>query len=199
MLPKIAIMAVVGAVIGWVTNKIAIKMLFRPQRPIRIPIVGFQFQGLIPRRRQEIASNIGAIVERELVSLEEIIIQLSAEKNRAEIIGLIKDKVEELVKERLPGMLPSYIKAVVAKYINDVVDQNADKVINELVERVIHKATTEMNLRKMVEDKINQFELHRLEGIILSVASRELKHIEYLGAVIGFFIGLGQALIISLF
>ena len=50
----------------------------------------------------------------------------------------------------------------------------------------------------MIEDRINQFDLGKLEEIILSVADRELKHIEYLGAVIGFVIGLAQAVLVHL-
>lgn len=196
MLVSAAIMAVVGAGIGWFTNRIAIRMLFRPQNPVRIPLLNLSIQGLIPRRRQEIASNIGEIVDKELVSIEDIVVTLAAEKNRGDIIGTIKKKVGEIVKGRIPGIIPMSIKELVVEYVNDIIDQQADAVINELVENVIHKATAEMNLRGMVEAKINQFDLEKLEGIILSVASRELKHIEYLGAVIGFFIGIAQALVI---
>jgi len=198
MLVKTLIMAVVGASIGWFTNKIAIKMLFRPKTPIIIPLVNLQIQGLIPRRRQEIASSIGAVVEKELVSIEEIVIQLSAQKNRIEILRLIKTKIRDMVKEKLPGFLPTTVKDIIINYVNDTIDQQGGIIINELAERIIHKATTELKLRQMVENKINHFELDRLENIILTVAGKELKHIEYLGAVIGFFIGLGQALIIYL-
>lgn len=198
MLLKTLIMAVVGAIIGWFTNRIAIRMLFRPKIPVKIPLLNFQIQGLIPRRREEIASSIGAVVDKELVSIEEIVVELSAEKNRIEILRLIKTNVSKITIEKLPVFLPSTVKELIVGYINDIIDQQGDRVIEEMAERIIHKATTEMNLRQMIEEKINQFELDRLEGIILEVAGKELKHIEYLGALIGFFIGLGQALIIHL-
>lgn len=196
MLFSTAMMAAVGAGIGWFTNRIAIRMLFRPQIPVKIPLVNISIQGLIPRRRQEIASSIGEVVERELVSIEEIIIQLAAEENREEIIGTIKRKVAEIIIRKLPGFLPASIKELIVEYVNDIINQQANVVINELVENIIHKAAAEMNLRQMIENKINQFDLVKLEEMILSVASKELKHIEYLGAVIGFFIGITQAVII---
>jgi uncharacterized membrane protein YheB (UPF0754 family) len=196
MLFSTAMMAAVGAGIGWFTNRIAIRMLFRPQIPVKIPLVNISIQGLIPRRRQEIASSIGEVVERELVSIEEIIIQLAAEENREEIIGTIKRKVAEIIIRKLPGFLPVSIKELIVEYVNDIINQQANVVINELVENIIHKAAAEMNLRQMIENKINQFDLVKLEEMILSVASKELKHIEYLGAVIGFFIGITQAVII---
>jgi uncharacterized membrane protein YheB (UPF0754 family) len=198
MLVSTAIMAVIGAGIGWFTNMIAIRMLFRPQKPVTIPMTGIQLQGLIPRRRADIAASIGQVVDKELVSVEEIVIQLAADKNRAGIINTIKSKAESIVRQRLPGIIPSYIKDLVVGYVDDIIDQQADLVINELVENTIHNAATEMNIGRMVEDKINQFDLDKLEEIVVSVAGRELRHIEYLGAVIGFVIGIGQALIIHL-
>ncbi|HHT66442.1 MAG TPA: DUF445 family protein, partial [Clostridiales bacterium] len=53
-------MIIVGALIGWFTNYLAVKMLFRPIRPWRIPLTKIELQGLIPKRREEIAVTIGA-------------------------------------------------------------------------------------------------------------------------------------------
>jgi uncharacterized membrane protein YheB (UPF0754 family) len=49
-----------------------------------------------------------------------------------------------------------------------------------------------LDFRKIVYDKIKDFEVSKLESIVFSIASRELKAIEYLGGVLGFLIGLVQ-------
>jgi uncharacterized membrane protein YheB (UPF0754 family) len=198
MLVSIAVMAVIGAGIGWYTNRIAIRMLFRPQKPVKIPMTGIRLQGLIPRRRADIAASIGQVVDKELLSIEEIVAKLAADKNRTGIITTIKSKAGEIIRQKLPGIIPSYIKDLVVGYVDDIIDQQADIVINELVENTIHQAAIEMNIGRMVEDKINRFDLDKLEQIVVSVAGRELRHIEYLGAVIGFLIGIGQGLIMQL-
>lgn len=61
----------IGAVIGYLTNALAIRMLFRPLRPVRlfglrVPLT----PGVIPRRRGELAENIGRMVARELLTPE---------------------------------------------------------------------------------------------------------------------------------
>jgi uncharacterized membrane protein YheB (UPF0754 family) len=43
----------IGGVIGWITNWIAVKMIFRPLRPIRL--LGFRLHGLVPRRQADLA------------------------------------------------------------------------------------------------------------------------------------------------
>ena len=50
----------------------------------------------------------------------------------------------------------------------------------------------------MVENKINEFDLLKLESIIISISRRELKQIEYLGGLLGFIIGILQGIIILL-
>jgi len=60
---------VVGAVIGYVTNDIAIKMLFRPLAEKRILGVRIPFTpGILPRQRKKLAQNIGSMVSRELLT-----------------------------------------------------------------------------------------------------------------------------------
>ena len=58
----ILILTIVGGLIGWVTNILAIKLLFRPIKPIRIPILNIEIIGLIPKRKNEIAANIGEVI-----------------------------------------------------------------------------------------------------------------------------------------
>ena len=48
----------------------------------------------------------------------------------------------------------------------------------------------------MVENKINELDLYQLEELIIKVAKKELKHIEILGLVLGFLIGIIQGIII---
>jgi uncharacterized membrane protein YheB (UPF0754 family) len=61
----------IGAIIGYVTNAVAIKMLFRPLKEVRLWGLRLPFTpGILPRRRHELADNIGRMVERELLTPE---------------------------------------------------------------------------------------------------------------------------------
>ena len=53
-----------------------------------------------------------------------------------------------------------------------------------------------INIQEMVENKINELDLYQLEELIIKVAKKELKHIEILGLVLGFLIGIIQGIII---
>ena len=56
-----------------------------------------------------------------------------------------------------------------------------------------------IDFQAMVAEKMNSFDLERLETIILSLSKRELKHIEWLGGVLGGVIGILQALILLVY
>lgn len=63
------LMVLIGAVIGGFTNFLAIFMLFRPYSPVRIGRLTLPFTpGLIPKRRDEIARQLGRIVEEYLMT-----------------------------------------------------------------------------------------------------------------------------------
>ena len=55
----------ITATIGWVTNWLAIKMLFYPRKPLRFFF--WKWQGLIPRRQQQLATEAAEIIEREIL------------------------------------------------------------------------------------------------------------------------------------
>ncbi|QUH21625.1 DUF445 family protein [Alkaliphilus sp. B6464] len=198
MVVQLLILAIVGGVIGWITNLLAIKMLFRPFQPVSIPLINFKIQGLIPKRKAEIARSIGQTVETELLSIEEIIDKLVKSNNKDEILILLKNKITVIVANHLPSIIPSTFKGMISKYINDVIDEEGDKIITEAIEKMIEKATTSIELSKMIEDKVNEFEMEELERIVVNIAKTELKHIEVLGGILGFIIGIFQGIIILL-
>ena len=80
-------MAGIGALIGGVTNFLAIKMLFRPYNPIyvlgrRLPFT----PGLIPKRRDELAEQMGKTVVQHLLTAESIQKKIMAPPFQEEMI-----------------------------------------------------------------------------------------------------------------
>lgn len=197
MWAQFLLLASIGALIGWMTNVIAIKLLFKPINPIKIPLLGFTFQGLIPKRRAEIAKQIGETVERELLSIEEIMDTLIERTDKTEVIQLMQTYIVKIVSEKMPAMVPGMFKGMIVNYIGEVIAEEGESILTELTEKVIHHATEKINISQMVEDKINAFPLEELERLTLEIAKKELKHIEYLGGLIGFFIGTIQWFLIN--
>ena len=90
------LMVGVGALIGWLTNYLAIRLLFRPYNEINLVI--FKLQGLIPKRRHEIAVNIAEVIETELISIREIGDKLDTSSFEYDDLDEFLDR---LVKEKI--------------------------------------------------------------------------------------------------
>lgn len=198
MLMYIVIMTLVGGFIGWTTNVIAVKLLFRPLKPIKLPFTSYSIQGLIPKRQAEIAKSIGETVESELITVEEIIDKMIEEEDKTAIIEAAKKRILELAENNMPSMVPSMFKGMIIKYVEEAIDQNAESIMNELSEKIVHQATEKVHIAEMVEEKIMTLDLIKLEEIILSISKNELKHIEWLGGILGLLIGLVQSLVLAM-
>ncbi|PIE72881.1 MAG: hypothetical protein CSA20_05270 [Deltaproteobacteria bacterium] len=109
---KLLTAPVVGAFIGYITNRIAIRMLFRPLKAWKV--VGLHIPmtpGVIPAKRFELASNMGEVVGDHLLTSEEIGNGLKQEAFQehlynvidTRIIGILNkdlDNITELVPEK---------------------------------------------------------------------------------------------------
>lgn len=192
---KIALLASIGGVIGYITNVLAIKLIFRPIEPIRIPILNLEIIGLIPKRRNEISKNMAEIIEEEFLDMDDILDSIMTEKDKEKIIEYIKEKIKNIAQEKM-SFVPFPIKSMIEGYIIEAIDTEIKGAIDDLSEDIINKAKERINIQEMVENKINDLDLHELETLIIKVAKKELKHIEVLGLVLGFLIGIIQGIIV---
>jgi uncharacterized membrane protein YheB (UPF0754 family) len=86
--------------------------------------------------------------------------------------------------------------------LGDHVSRNAmERASAALVERItfaarerLPVAIAEFDVGGLVRKKVSDYPLEKLEELVLSVAQHHLKTIELFGAIIGFFIGVGQAI-----
>lgn len=193
---KIILLAIIGALIGWVTNKVAIKLLFRPLHPINIPLLNFEIHGLIPKRKNEIAKAVGETVEVELLSLDDLLDKFRKDMDIESIKNTLRIKIKQVVKEKLPSIIPTTFKNMILTYIDDFIDSNGEDFINELTDDLISKTKDSISISSLVEEKINSYDMLKIENIVLSIADKELKHIEILGGVLGLIIGLVQGVLV---
>ncbi|MHB8156781.1 MAG: DUF445 domain-containing protein [Desulfocucumaceae bacterium] len=180
----------IGAVIGWLTNWVAVKMLFRPQRAIFI--LGYALQGVVPKRREELARIIGEVVEKELLSLDDLIESVKSGEAMDRISVAVARSIKARIMDRLPVFVPLAIKRTVSEIITDQIQKDIPGVLEEFLVRFRVMLQETVSFQSIVEEKVNNFSLDRLEQVVQSVTAKELKHIEILGGVLGFLIGLIQ-------
>ena len=190
---KLVIMVVISAAIGWITNWVAIKMLFRPHNEINLGL--FKIQGLIPKRRAEIGIGIANVIQNELISIKDVIANIDREefsKRLNDLIdGVLEKNLKTKVKEKFPVM-QMFFSDKMAKEVSDSIKSIIMGNQEKIFEIFSNYAEENIDFSTIITDKISNFSLDKLEEIINSLAKKELKHIEVIGAVLGAFIGLVQ-------
>ena len=98
---SIMIPPIIGAVIGYCTNYIAVKMLFRPYRPIKIGKLTVPFTpGIIPKRKKDLAHAIGNMVGKSLVGDDELREVFCSEKMKSAVVDCIFGGVRQALDDK---------------------------------------------------------------------------------------------------
>ena len=193
---KLVIMVIISAAIGWITNWVAIKMLFRPHNEINLGL--FKIQGLIPKRRAEIGIGIADVIQNELISIKDVIANIDREEFSKRLNDLIDDVLEKnlktKVKEKFPVM-QMFFSDKMAKEVSDSIKSIIMGNQEKIFEIFSNYAEENIDFEVIISDKISNFSLDKLEEIITLLANKELKHIEVIGAILGMLIGAVQYLI----
>lgn len=129
---------IVGGVIGYITNGIAIKMLFRPLKPLYLLGKPIPFtQGIIPKERERIARSIGEVVARELINQTTLKDSLLSQEMYSKIEYSIDEwfriqkSSKETVKERLEIISTPKVVEELANHLKEKVTTLAyQKMLN---------------------------------------------------------------------
>lgn len=180
---------IIAPFLGWITNYIAIRMLFRPYNPPRFRFLRWM-QGVIPSRRDLIAQKIGKTIEKQLFTKEDMNVILSNIDVKGEIEEAVSDIIDrELDKVLIP--IPISWNAAIKQKVMETIEKDIYKITEESIPTMLE----DVDIGEVVKNRISQFTNEELEEIVTKVADRELKHIVWLGGLIGLVIGIIQTII----
>ncbi|WP_226670088.1 DUF445 domain-containing protein [Metabacillus litoralis] len=152
----VVIMIGIGAAIGGVTNSLAIKMLFRPYNPIfifgkRVPFT----PGLIPKRRQELANQLGRMVVEHLLTAEGIKRKFLQSQFKDQMISWGETQVKKLThSEKTPEQIMAAISIEnPTELVNNKLKEFASSKYDELIGENKNKSLQQI-LPQHVEDEL---------------------------------------------
>jgi uncharacterized membrane protein YheB (UPF0754 family) len=193
------IIPVLSAFIGWVTNKILLKMLFHPRVPVKF--IGISFQGIYPKKQQQMAEKLGKLASAEFLSSMDLEKNISDPGNLQKVMPLIEKHVDDFLRIKLKEEIP-----VVSMFIGDKTIGSLKKVFMqeiailfpEIMKQFAGNLKSELDLEKIVTQKIMDLSPGKLEKELYEGLSTELRWVGIIGAIIGFIIGLLQVGLILL-
>jgi uncharacterized membrane protein YheB (UPF0754 family) len=186
----------ISAFIGWFTNWIAIKMLFHPREPKRI--LGFTIQGIFPKRQRQFAEKLGRLVSAELLSFSDIAQKITHPDNISKLMPHVEEHIDHFLRVKLAEQMPvisMFIGEKTIQELKSVFTRELESLFPVIMEKYMGSLREELDLEKIVVEKVASFSSDKMEQVLNSIMSKEFRFVEIIGGILGLVIGLVQVLI----
>ncbi len=160
----------VGAFIGYLTNRVAIRMLFRPLKAwkigrLRVPMT----PGVIPSKRHLLSENIGEMVGDHLLTSDEITRAMVTERFQSHLQTMIETRVGSYMKQDL-GSLESIIPATYKSYF-----EIGCKTLLYRFKETVHAQMADQQFQDRIEEMLNAWGDAFLEREIDEIIPADLR------------------------
>lgn len=197
---------IVGALIGYLTNWIAVKMLFRPRHEVRIGGWKLPFTpGVIPKGQPRLARAVGEVVEKELLTTEVVEEMLLSDEMKEKLASSIEAWVSDqkeagntmrecmlsAIEEENWDEFLNYAKENGSEYIlNKLMDRNPGKFLSEKVMEIAKQKLAESMFGMMIgggfldsiagimEEKINEYLKENGQEYLKQVIEKETDQLQ---------------------
>ena len=137
-----------GAIIGYFTNWLAIKMLFRPYRKWRFLGIPVPFTpGLLPSRREEIAEKVGLVISEQLINQEELRRTLGEAHLQEELALLLSQHWLKIQKEE--WTLSEAVRKTLGDQALNAISNGGNQMIPSLVYTLEHTEIQQRTIKFM--------------------------------------------------
>ena len=187
---------IISAFTGWFTTWVAIKMLFHPRNPKKI--AGLTIQGIFPKNQQLIAEKLGDVVSNELLSFKEIEEKVTSPANLEKLKPEIEAHIDHFLRVKLKTTFPMFSMFIGDKTINQLKEAfltELQELFPVLMKNYMTKLESDLDLKKIVTEKVAGFSSEKLEDILGQITKKEFKFLEVIGAIFGLLIGILQMFI----
>lgn len=187
-------MPITSGIVGYVTNVIALRMMFHPLDFVGPKPPYFGWQGIVPRKAGKMASIACDTIVPKLVSEREIFDRLDphriAEEIEGPILQLVDQLLDELMNEYEPTLwesLPLSARALIARRVKE----DAPDVVAAVMDDLKNNVEAIFDLKDMVVTTLMR-DRELINRIFLETGKQEFVFIERSGFYFGFLFGIVQ-------
>ncbi|MBP3384112.1 MAG: DUF445 family protein [Firmicutes bacterium] len=145
MILKLIAGPLIGSVIGYFTNYIAVKMLFKPLRPVYIGKKQLPFTpGLIPKRKDQLAEAVGRAVSEKLLTGEDLAQALPVDSIKSHVADHVWEQFEALKEKE------ETVKEIGVKYISGEKYDQLSAELEDVFTRKTVDAVRDMNIGDII-------------------------------------------------
>ncbi|MFD9892189.1 DUF445 domain-containing protein [Amycolatopsis sp. NPDC059027] len=191
------IMPLFGFVTGFVTDWLALKMIFYPREPRGFGF--FRWQGMFQKRRRQVAADYGALIADEVLTVRNVMEAVLAGPKSDRLFAMITREVQRTIDTQTSIAKPLVALTVGGRQYQEMKRAAAAKAIAYLPETVKHVesyATGALDVRNTIVEKMQQLTPIEFEGILRPAFRQDEWKLIAVGAIIGGLVGELQVLLL---
>lgn len=190
-----------GVLVGYATNWLALKLIFRPLKPIQIG--SFKFQGLFLKRQKEVSAEYSHIIASEVVTFEKMFAHVLHHKGGNELADLVQRRVKESV-DRSAGILGRTFLQFSrgSEGYARMRQRAADHFMEKLpisVTSMFDYADEAMDIGGTLNKNLSEMAPHEFEGVLRPAFQEDELTLILVGAGLGLLAGTGQIFLMAAF
>ena len=185
------IMPIFGGLTGWLSDWLALKMVFRPKEPTRY-LGLFTWQGLFIKRRQEVAAEYGRLMAQRVLTPSAIMESVLRGPLSDRLYDLVQKEIRAAVDEEAGFARPLVVMAVGSQKYIDMKRDVAAKATERLPEALKHVesyAFEAMDVENTLKSKMQQLSVDEYEGLLRPAFQQDERTLIAVGAALGFLVG----------
>ena len=186
---------ITSALVGWLTNVVAIKMTFYPIHFIGIKPIGWQ--GIIPSKAAKMSSISVDLWTSKLINVKELFAKINpkkvAKEMHPEFDRISKEIMDEIMHEQAPEIW-SRVPESVKKLAYSRISKDLPEIVTEMMTDIKENIDEMFDIKDMVIKRLTK-DKGLLNDMFLQVGDEEFKFIERSGFTFGFLFGIVQMLV----
>lgn len=184
------LMPLFGGLIGFVSDWVALQLLFRPLYPKKI--MGFTVQGKFLARQNEVASEYASLMANELLTPAHMIEELLRGPALDRIVELVHRRVRDAIDERLGWTQPVVVMALGHERYEELrklVAQRLVDLIPEASKTVERYALDALDINSTIVSRMNKLSPEEFESVLRPAFKENEMLVVIAGAILGALVG----------
>ncbi|WAL66135.1 DUF445 family protein [Amycolatopsis cynarae] len=186
-----------GLGIGWLTDWLALKMIFLPREPRRFFGL-YTWQGVFQKRRDQVAADYGEMIANEIITVPNLLEAVLRGPKSDRLFQLITREVRRTIDEQAGLVKPLVVFAVGSRRFQEMKQIAAAKAVERVHDTVRHAedyAINALDVRNTIVDRMRQLTPIEFEGLLRPAFRQDEWKLIAVGAVIGGLVGELQVLL----
>jgi uncharacterized membrane protein YheB (UPF0754 family) len=193
------IMPVFGAITGWFTDWLALKMIFYPTEPKRYLGI-LTWQGLFLKRRDEVSVAYATLIAEEIITPRKVIGAVLNGPLSDRLFAMIQREVQHVVSRQVGVAGPLMLLAVGStryQRMKYLIAERALALMPDTLNHIEDYARDAMDVRNLLISKMRDLTAEEFEGLLRPAFQQDEWILITVGAVLGFAVGEIQSLVLE--